>query len=720
MRRVAICLFLVFILFAFLQTTYANGDSHRLRITIVSVPGLSFDDLKGTSYPQLQRLLEEGSIGAMNLRTAGADTLANSYATLASGRRVSVPGQDPFYQVGETFQERPVADWVRERIGIEPRTGTVYPGIVPFGERNSVGEVDIQQFMLGEVLRREGMRTAVWGNADWGDEKERFAPFLSMDRYGLTREAVIDENVLMPAAGRPYSVKTNYSYILEQMQQAVAELRVVELGDLYRLHQEAPMMTEERIQAVEQQIMEEIDRFFEGLLASLQPGEAVWLISPYVQAGDTRYEGQLAPTVLFEKGVKGSLLYSPTTRRTGILANVDLAPTLLQKFGLDVPNRMDGQPVEVTVGEVETFWDTLRQVITVYRMRPLVIYSYALYQVAALIIALGLLLSKRRRRTEALQTALLATVLTPVFFLLLATVPAKSVSLFLTLLVVLALATAFLLKKLPTVPLFFVLGFIGFVPVIVDGLLGGHLIRQSFLGYDPVKGGRYYGIGNEYMGVVLGAVVLMVAAWLDWKRPTGRWVKVGTAVLFVLLVLYFAAPFWGTNAGGALAASVGFGVAYARFYHSRLDWRFWLTCGVLGGVGLGLLFVMNVLFAADTPSHIGRAFDHLLAGDFAEIINIASRKLSMNIRLIKGSLWGKVFFISLLAMTVLIIQPLRGLRWLQTRYPYLFHGFTAIVIAALSALAFNDSGIVSAATAIVYVVIPLLIIVCRDWTLKPD
>ena len=110
------------------------------------------------------------------------------------------------------------------------------------------------------------------------------------------------------------------------------------------------------------------------------------------------------------------------------------------------------------------------------------------------------------------------------------------------------------------------LGLVGFAPVIVDGLLGGHLIRQSFLGYDPIIGARYYGIGNEYMGVVIGAVLLMVAAWLEWKRPTGRWVKIGTAFLFVFLVLYFAAPFWGTNAGGALAASAGFGVGVCPLF----------------------------------------------------------------------------------------------------------------------------------------------------------
>lgn len=714
-----ICLFVFFILSSLLVTPHVYSGQHSQRVTVVTVPGLSFDHIQNTKHTHFRLLLERGSLGAMNLRTAGSDTLANSYATLGAGRRVSVPQSEPFYHLGEMAHDRKASALVRERIGIQPKTGIVYPALVPFAQTNRVGNRDVQQTMLGQMLREAGLRTAVWGNTD-GHEAERFAPFLTMDRYGRTGEAVIDNRVLQLDRDRPNGVKTNYNYIWQQLQASKANLRVIELGDLYRLGQEATMMTDSRSKAVEQQIMQEMDRFLGNVLASLSPNDTVWLISPYVKSDDSKHKLLLAPIIRYEAEDAGGLLYSRTTRRTGILANVDLAPSILQSFGISEPNTMDGQAIQVAEGDVLTFWRSLDQVVTVYRMRPLVIYAYALYQVMTLLTALGLLLSKKKRRTDALQVALLASVLTPVYFLLLAGIPALSNVLFAVLLFVLAFLTAIFLKKLPTVPLFFVLGLIGFVPIIVDGLFGGHLIRQSFLGYDPIIGARYYGIGNEYMGVVLGSVILMIAAGLEWRHPVNRWVKVSTAALFVLLVLYFAAPFWGTNAGGALAASVGFGVAYARFFHSHWNLRFWLAFAGLGAAGIGVLFVMNVLFSADAPSHIGRAFDHLMSGDFAEVIQIAKRKLAMNIRLIKASLWGKVFFISLLAMTVLIIQPLRGVRWLQMRYPYLFHGFTAILIAALSALVFNDSGIVSAATAIVYVVIPLLIIVCRDWTAKPD
>lgn len=697
------------------------------RMTVVSIPALSFDYLHeaadpfSTAYPLFRQLLAQGAVGAMNLRTKGPDTLANSYATLAAGRRVAVPQADGFYQVGETVKERQVAHIVQERLGIKPRQGVVYPTVIPFDEANRVGNERVTSALLGERLKKGGIHTAVWGNTDvvrGSGDSGRFAPFMAMDRYGRVEEAVIDAPMYTAQAGRPGGVKTNYDYLLRELRASKAQFRIVELGDLFRLQEETALMTDIRREKMVRNIMHEMDRFLAGLAQTMGQGDVLWLLSPVVETGRASRQAQLAPTIWYEPGrpqTSGGILTSGTTRRTGIIANIDVAPTVLQAFGVTVPRLMVGRPVTVSNGLTDKLWPTLEQVLTVYRLRPFVIYTYAFYQVAMLLIALWLLLNKQWRRTEALQIALLCIVLTPVLFLVLATVPVKSSLLFSALLMGLAFTSAALLKRLPTVPLFFVLGIVGFMPVLVDGLCGGSLIQQSFLGYDPIIGARYYGIGNEYMGVVLGSVILMVAALLEWKRPANRWHRLIVAALFTFLVFYFSAPFLGTNAGGALAATIGFGVAYARFYYGKWQARFWLSLVGLGVVGALCLLLMNVTVAAGPPSHVGRAFSYLLSGDFAEIVDIASRKLMLNIRLIKGSLWGKVFFVSFLAMTVIIIQPMRGLQWLQQRYPYLFHGFTAIVVAAFSALVLNDSGIVSAATAIVYVVIPLLIIICRDW-----
>ena len=268
------------------------------------------------------------------------------------------------------------------------------------------------------------------------------------------------------------------------------------------------------------------------------------------------------------------------------------------------------------------------------------------------------------------------------------------------------------LRRMPIVPLLLVLGLLGCVPVALDGIFGGTLIEKSFLGYDPIKGARYYGIGNEYMGVVLGSAILTCAAWLERRKSDGP--AAGGPFLFVVGLL-FCGSLLGDQCGGALAAAAGFGTAYYRFFR-----RDGMGAGIgspcfssfLGG---GLLVGVNLLFD-DQPSHIGRALSYLLAGDVDEIAHIIMRKLEINLRLLRVSSWGKVLITSLFVLTLISYRPFRGLKWMKEHYPKLYNGFASIGVGALAALALNDSGLVSAATAIIYAVVPFLIIAFREWS----
>ena len=51
-------------------------------------------------------------------------------------------------------------------------------------------------------------------------------------------------------------------------------------------------------------------------------------------------------------------------------------------------------------------------------------------------------------------------------------------------------------------------GLITALLVGLDTLTGSSLMRFSFLGYDPIGGARFYGLGNEYMGIMIGALIM--------------------------------------------------------------------------------------------------------------------------------------------------------------------------------------------------------------------
>ncbi|MEB4794888.1 hypothetical protein P5G65_13345, partial [Paenibacillus chondroitinus] len=140
-------------------------------------------------------------------------------------------------------------------------------------------------------------------------------------------------------------------------------------------------------------------------------------------------------------------------------------------------------------------------------------------------------------------------------------------------------------------------------------------------------------------------------------------------------------------------------------------------------LGVGALWLLN---SADSPaafareSHVGRAFHALRAGQFDQIGHLIVRKLRMNVHLLRASVWSKVLITSLFVMAVLVLRPRGRLRVWQHKNPYWMYGFSANMIGAIAALLLNDSGIVAAATMIVFVAVPLLLLRLRELAAQPD
>src|SRR5690606_15577095 len=60
--------------------------------------------------------------------------------------------------------------------------------------------------------------------------------------------------------------------------------------------------------------------------------------------------------------------------------------------------------------------------------------------------------------------------------------------------------------------------------LVADVTQGAPLIKSSLLGYDPITGARFYGIGNEYMGVLIGTTLVGATGLLD-RFPRRSWLR---------------------------------------------------------------------------------------------------------------------------------------------------------------------------------------------------
>jgi hypothetical protein len=175
-----------------------------------------------------------------------------------------------------------------------------------------------------------------------------------------------------------------------------------------------------------------------------------------------------------------------------------------------------------------------------------------------------------------------------------------------------------------------------------------------------------------------------------------------------------AAPTAGANAGGAVAAGVGFVGTWFFLRFPDISPGRLLLC-LLAGFLLALLCLLafNGLghggSAGSASSHVGKALTAAGDGEWEMLQALAVRKLETNWRLIRHSIWTKVVATSLLVSFSVQLLPGSGERERRLR-PEWTAGFRGILAASVAALLFNDSGIVAAATAIVYLVVPMLIL----------
>jgi hypothetical protein len=437
-------------------------------------------------------------------------------------------------------------------------------------------------------------------------------------------------------------------------------------------------------------------------------------VSPSPASEQTKIRNNFTPVIAWGKGFTTGGLTSAATQRELVVANTDIAPTILQFFGLaDDTGTMIGRPIQVDTSDSSVLTEAQQlsiQTSTVNRLRVPLIKGYVFFQIITIILALMALFGMRAL-VPVVKPALVALVTVPLVYLPLNTVPLSSDWLYIILAVIFTLLVTILVMistRFNTYKAFALIVALTVVALTADQITGSHLIQNSVLGYDPMAGARYYGIGNEYMGILLGSSIVLAGAFYQ-KYPHGGWLPV-IALFFVFQSVIIGSPQLGANSDGMITAPAAFLVTLLMLKNLRISPQTVLL--VLAGViavTVGFT-VYDMTRPVELQTHIGRAANQILLGGWGEAWTIITRKLAMNIKLIGSTIWSWVFMVILLALALLVYHPVGAMKQLRQDKPYIVKAFGGIITGALVGLVINDSGIVAASTTSIYLVVPLLLL----------
>lgn len=719
MRTCRCFLFLIVLIAGIICPHICTGQPRQHQsMFVLLIPGLTLQDL--SLWPNLDRLCQTSAVGLMN-SAGGNRVLPSSYLSISSGTKAVYPEKSGVLglQKHEDLNGVTAVETYEHYLGTTSNEAQI---VIPYF--NIIKNANISQSrpgLLADTLSEYDVPLLFIGNQDLPGAVSRPGVLTAMDSKGRIQEGFVDRRTYVVSSFSPTHYTVNYSFLYEtaaSFLQGRTGIIILDLGDLARLDNlnenlPAAVYTDSR-----KKLLEEIDSFLGYLIGLVDQKEAALLVlAPYPDIDNLLQGNMLTPVLFYNHGSVESLLSSTSTKRPGIITNLDIAPTILNFFGCRQTRGFVGSPIKTDVYPgARTYLEIIQnKILANYLQRPFLLKSYVILQIA-LVLSMLFLIFLRHRLLYWIYPFVLALPAGPLFFLVLPLVP--STSLIARTIVLLAAGSLVIFifnRRTGALRSLTVLYLLTAAFIAGDLLLGSPLMKSSLLGYDPIAGARYYGLGNEYMGVLLGSGLIGITLLIEiLKNHVHRHTTLysfGFIAVLAGLVVLAASPRWGTNVGGGLAFLGSFIILGLLVYRVRLNCQTLALLGIGSLVFLSLLFYFDLQRPVDVQSHIGLTARLIREEGLASLLPIFSRKVLMNIKLIHYSLWTRVFLTFLAATAFIFSRPPGLMKKIFAEYPYLRAGSIAGICGSFIALVVNDSGIVAAATAMIFVAPTLLYLV---------
>jgi hypothetical protein len=401
---------------------------------------------------------------------------------------------------------------------------------------------------------------------------------------------------------------------------------------------------------------------------------------------------QTVPIGIAGGGFHGNLT-SDSTRTDGYVLSTDVAPTILRRFGLPIPDEMDGEPIRaegspdaVALGDLADRMAAIpdrREPILVACILAWLLTAFALYRLVP-----GL-------RRAAMAWLALCFAYMPLTLLVGAWLEPSAL--------VEGLLVGLGAAGLAALTLRFGWGWRGLAVACgitvaayaIDVIAGSGLTRLSLLGPNPIYGVRFYGIGNELEALIAVMVPVGVGAGLSaWSR-SGKPVNERGAVLAfaaagLLAAAIFAAGRFGADVGAAIVLPVGAAAATLSLGPIRTKSRRSLVLAVAVVTPfIALAFLALIDLVSGGNSHLTRSV--LDAGGTGDLADLAERRFELSAHDFARAAANPLFWIVVVGICVAATQWRRITAWLGPA-PMARAGLVGACAAVAVGVLVNDSG----------------------------
>jgi hypothetical protein len=698
----------------------AEGAHDVRRVLIVSYPTLTWERLRATAPPTLVGLLRKGAVASTSLRTIGPTTSpGEGYVTMGAGNRAGVEdGVAGLALSPPAAYEGDSAKQVFERrCGCSSDGANVLqvgmPRVTKLNDRYLYGA---EPGALADALKEAGHKTAVVANADEefgtvGDGVHREAALAMVDGEGRVPYGSVAPNLVMKDPTAPFGVRTDPKAATEAVRASWhgADVVLLEMSDLARVEAYTSVASDDAIEAERAVAMARADELLERVLRDIDLArDLVIVIGPNGPRGGA----QLSVTGIVGRGVKPGLARSATTRRPKFVTLPDVAPTVLDAFGIELPDSMAGTPITSAGGGTPTdatFADLQHDnVVARFRDRAtgpisatFVIFQVLVYGFAALA------LTKWRRTRRLVSFLALITLAQPPLAFASRLVPYQDLTIvgyvaaFFAAGAVLAGLAQWVGGRIGRhlgdaavmVPPLLLVG-LSLLTLLVDVVLGSPLQINTVFGYSPTVAGRFAGWGNLAFALVASTVIVLATGLWGMAVLEGRKGRTWLAgLLLAVVVVADGLPSLGADVGGVLALVPAGAVVVLLLSGRTVDVKRLVLIAVGTVVVLSGFAAFDLTRPADKRTHLGRIASKVLDADGGGLATVIQRKLNANISILTSSIWTWIIPVAILFFGFLVWRRTGLLRSLEERLPGLRACLVGALVAGFLGFALNDSGV---------------------------
>jgi hypothetical protein len=415
-----------------------------------------------------------------------------------------------------------------------------------------------------------------------------------------------------------------------------------------------------------------------ALVESQAPGDVLIALTSGV-----RTDQQLLPAGIAGEGFDGNMS-SDSTRTDGVVLSTDIAPTVLEHFGVEVPDEMNGSDIETTDERDPAHVAELQSKLEERPDREQVVFLPLLAWVAASGLAAAAF--RRRGATVALTLLALACVWAPLILLVAAALEASELA---SAIMVGLGAPVLALATRAAAPGYLGLAVACAVTVgayAIDVIAGSPNTALSVLGPNPGGGVRFFGIGNELEATLTPLTLIGCGAWLATREGIERRsAAIWFVVVAVTATLAFAPGSFGADVGAAIVLAAG-GATAASLSLGFGARRTALVVIGAGVVGVAALALVELMFGG---AHLSRSV--LAAGEASDVVDVLDRRVSLMLNTFIHPVYPDLLVVTGLLMALGLWRRHEVLSWFGDRWPVRW-AYVGAVVGVLVGTVANDSG----------------------------